>query len=169
MTLRKPVLLAAAAAVALLLWGGCRLLRDSDETRIRAAVAALAAAVEKTGADEGALRTLSKRDDFVRLLDDTVRIDVRETGWSGARPRAEAADRLFAARQSARTLRVRFDDLAVTVDSGGSSARISCDASVAADSTWGSGEEVREIRARLVKKDGRWLFSSATVVPILRK
>ena len=168
MTLRPPGLLAAAAAVALL-WGARLLLRDSDETRIREACGALAAAVEKTGADEGALRTLSKRDDFVRLLDATVRLDVRETGWSGTRPRAEVADRFFAARQSARTLRVRFDDLAVTVDPGGASAGISCDASVAADSPWGSGEDVREVRARLVKKDGRWLFSSATVVPIVRK
>lgn len=163
----KHVLLAAGAA-ALLGWGGCRLLAPSPEARVRAAFSALAACLDKRGADEGPLRTLAKREELAGLLDDTVTVTVRELGWTGTRTRGDAASRAFAGRQHARTLRVRFDDLSVRVAPNGLSAETVCDATVAGDSVWGGArEDVRAVRARLVRKGGRWLFSEAEVVPIV--
>ena len=162
-------LVGGLAALALLGWGGCRLLRDSPEAQVRAAFSALAECLDKGGSDEGPLRTLAKRNDLAALLDDTVSVTVRGGGWSGSRTREDAATRAFSARQAARTLRVRFDDLDVRVAPDGRSASATCDATVAGDSAWGSAEEVREVRARLVRKGGRWVFSSAEVVPIVRK
>lgn len=167
--MKAKYLLIGLAAAALLGWGGCRLLGGSDEARVRAAFAALAESLEKRGADEGPLRTVAKRNDFAALLDDTVSVTARETGPRWTRPREEVANRAFSGRQAARTLRVRFDDLAVRVAPDGRSASATCDATVSGDSSWGTGEEVREVRARLVRKDGRWLFSSAEIVPIVRK
>ncbi len=163
-------LLAGLAAAALLGWGGCRLLAPSPEAQVRAAFAALAECLDKRGADEGPLRTLAKRNDFAALLDDAVTVTVREMGWTGTRTREDAATRVFSGRQSARTLRVRFDDIAVRVAPDGRSASATCDATLAGDSAWGgSREDVREVRARLVRRGGRWLFAEATVVPIVEK
>ena len=64
---------------------------------------------------------------------------------------------------------VTVDDIEVRVAPDGRTASATCDATVAGDSAWGSAEEVREVRARLVRKGGRWVFSSAEVVPIVRK
>ena len=159
----------AAGAAAILAWGGCRLFVPSPQARVRAAFAALAESLDKGGADEGPLRTLAKREAFAALLDDAVSVTVRELGWSGTRTREEAASRAFAGRRQARTLRVRFDDVAVRVAPDGRSATATCDATVAGDSAWGGPrEDVRAVRARLVRKGGRWVFSSAEVVPIVR-
>ena len=161
--------IAGLAAAALLGWGGCRLLRGSPETRIRAAFEELAECLEKRGADEGPLRTVAKRNDFAALLDDTVSFSVRDLGWSGTRTRDEAADRAFAGRQSLWTLRVRFGGAVVTVDPDGRAATAVCDALVSSDSPWGGArDDAREVRVRLVRKNGRWLFSSAEAVPIRR-
>ncbi|MBQ9726654.1 MAG: hypothetical protein IJV65_04020 [Kiritimatiellae bacterium] len=162
-------LVAGLAAAALLGWSGCRLLRESPETQIRAAFEKLADCLDKRGADEGPLRTVAKRNDFAALLDDTVSFSVRDLGWRGMRTRDEAADRAFAGRQPLWTLRVRFGGAAVTVDPDGRAATAVCDALVSFDSPWGSRDEAREVRVRLVRKDGRWLFSSAEAVPIRRK
>lgn len=162
-------ILVGLAVAALLGWGGFRLLRESPEAQVRAAFAALSECLDKNGSDEGPLRTVAKRNDLAALLDDTVSVKVPETGWSGSRKGEEAATRAFAARQAAATLRVRFDDIEVRVAPDGRSASATCDASVSGDSAWGSAEEVREVRTRLVRKDGRWVFSSAEVVPIVRK
>lgn len=165
----KHILIGIAAA-ALLGWGGCRLLSDSDEDRVRAAFAALSECLDKPGANEGPLRTAAKRNDLADLLDDTVSVTAAEAGWSGSRPGGEAATRAFAVRQGARSLHVRFDDLEVRVAPDGLSARARCDATVSGDPGWGGPrEDVREVRARLVRKGGRWVFSSAEIVPIVRK
>ena len=161
----KHALLALAAA-ALLGWGGCRLLREPPEERVRAAFAALAESLDKRGSDEGPLRTLSKRDDFAALLDDTVTVTARELGWSGTRTREEASTRVFSQRQFARVLWVYFGEIGVQVAPDGLSATATCDARLSADSAWSPmREEVRGVRARLVRKDGRWLFSEAEVLP----
>ena len=166
----RPKHAIAIAAAALLGWGGCRLFRDSPESQVRAAFAALADCLEKRGPDEGPLRTVAKRNDLAALLDDTVAVEVPEAGWAGSRPGEEAATRAFSVRQGARSLLVRFDDLSVRVAPDGRSASATCDATVSGDPGWGGPrEEVRELRARLVRKGGRWVFSSAKVLPIVRK
>lgn len=157
----------AAAAAALLGWGGCRLFQDSPEDRIRAAFAALAACVDKRGADEGPLRTAAKCGDFAALLDETVTVTARELGWSGTQTREEAATRVFAQRRFARILWVYFGEIDVRVAPDGRSATATCDARLAGDSGWsGTREEIRRLRTRLVCKDGRWLFTEATLIPV---
>ena len=154
-------------ATALLGWGGCRLLRgEPPEERVRAAFAALAESLDKRGADEGPLRTVSKRGDFAALLDDTVAVTVRELGWSGRRTREEAATHVFANRQAARIMWIFFGEIDVRVAPDGRSATATCTARLSADPAWSSmHEEVRDVRARLVRKDGRWLFSEAEILP----
>ena len=162
----KHVLVVLAAA--LLGWGGCRLLRASPETQVRAAFEALAECLDKRGADEGPLRTLAKRNDFAALLDDSVAVVARELGWSGTQTREDAASRVFSQRQFTRVLWVFFGKIDVRVAPDGRSATAVCTARLSGDSAWTSmREEIRGVRARLVRKGGHWLFSEAEIVPVV--
>ena len=164
--MKRKYALPAVAAAALLGWGGCRLLQTPPEERVRAAFEALAESLDKRGADEGPLRTVSKRGDFAALLDDAVTVTVRELGWTGTRTREEATSRVFANRQAARIMWVFFGEIDVRVAPDGRSATATCDARLSVDSSWSDmHEEIRRVRARLVRKGDRWLFAEAEVFP----
>ena len=155
-------------AAALFGWGGCRLLRASPETQVRAAFEALAESLDKRGSDEGPLRTLAKRNDFAALLDDSVTVVARELGWSGTQTREDAAARVFSQRQFARVLWVYFGKIEVLVAPDKRSATAVRDARLSGDSAWTNmREEIRGVRARLVRKGNRWLFSEAEIVPVV--
>jgi hypothetical protein len=154
---------AAAVAVAVLVWFA---LRPSDESRIRAKLKALSAAVQVKAADMqvnpiGRMAHVSGA--FESLFEPDVRVSVPDVPQLG-NGRQALVTAMVAAPSYVRTLDVDFDDVNVTIDPSATSAAVGATASVRLlDRDGRSRAGKRAVDFRFVKIDGDWLITTATV------
>ena len=143
-------------------------LRPTDESRIRAKLNDLAAAVRITDADMqtnpiGRLAHVSGA--FEPLFDRDVRVSVPELTTLGA-GRRELAQLVTGAPRYVRTFEVGFDSVTVKIDDAQTSALVGATANVRAlDREGRTRNDKRAVDFRFAKPDGEWIITTLSVWP----
>jgi len=156
----------AVVGVASSLGVGYFVLRPTDESRIRAALAKLATAVQIKEADAQANpigRLAHVSGVFETLFEPDVRVNAPELTplQSG---RSELVQLVTAAPRFVRTLEVDLGRITVKLDEAATSADVGAVADVKAVDREGTARrEKRAIDLRFVKKDGDWVITTLSV------
>lgn len=170
MTIRAtPLQLVLAAVISvvalLLLFRG-----PSDETRIRRLLAEMAELVEK-GGEEHPIESARRGNLFCSHLTPSLRTEVPELGF---RSRSFSRDEVFrqfvAARGYSGGITVSLEHLSVRL-SDRAHATATADVLVRGLRTgWHvTPADVRALEVALIRNDGEWLISSASVLPIVEQ
>jgi len=165
---RRGALVGVVAGIAVLVAVWLAFFRSSDEARIRAQLAALAAAVKVSPDDMSAnpiARFARINDAFKKLFDAEVRVSVPEltTLDQGRKPLAElatSAPRIF------RSFEVDFSDIEIKIDDAKTSALVGATANISAVEQGNvTRADKRAVDFRFAKVDGDWIVTSLTVWP----
>jgi hypothetical protein len=159
--------IAAAAVVALCVFIAWRGWHPSDEEVIRKRLDALTMDINATVT--GALSTAARAADIAGYFTDAVVVDLGE----GAAPIVGRATLVgMASRLERRTaaFRLRFDDVGVRIEPGGTKAAVTLTASFVQRDGAGHGEsmDAREFDLVLEKVSGAWRISRVTAVDTLK-
>lgn len=143
-------------------------LRASDESRIRAQLAALVKAVQVTPDDTSVNpigRFAHMNDAFSKIFDHDVRVSIPEltTLDAGRKPLAELATN---APRVFRSFDADFSSVEIKIDDAKASALVGATASVSAVEQGGvQRADKRAVDFRFAKIDGDWMITSMTVWP----
>jgi hypothetical protein len=165
---RRSVALAVVVALALGV-GAYFVLRPTDESRIRAQLARLGAAVRITDADAQAnpmARLAHVSGQLDGLFEPDARVTIPELTelTSGHATRSELAELVAGAPRYVRTFEVAFTSVTIKMDAGHTTAFVQATANVKADERdGGRSEDRRAVDFHFVGKDGAWVIRTLSV------
>lgn len=153
------IVIAAAAAAPFLF--------KSEESRIRIQFDGLSSALAKTG-DENLLSTAAKSKEAANYFAATCAIQAPYQELSGTLAKQDIAATIAQIRTQCGELSVKFSDLKIEPVQG-TTAKASLTIRVHAVIRGDRMSDVREFESTLSKIDGKWLFTSFTVVEVMKK
>lgn len=169
--MKKKFLLISFAVLflAAIVTGVCFFFSGNEDAKIRREFNELSETVRKNG-NEGMLTALEKAKTASKFFDDycTLRLD-RVPQGVGVMSRDNVASNTAMLRKYFNTMQISFYDMAVLVDPNGKEAQASFTAVFKGSGSGRSLEEPREMDAKLVKKNGRWLIRTLAFREVIRK
>jgi hypothetical protein len=162
---RRPVVVGVVVAI-LVAVGAYFAFRPTDESRIRAQLARLAAAVRVTEADPQAnpiARLARVNGELDGLFEKDARLTIPEL-TSGHADRRELAELVAGAPSYVRTFDVDFTSITFKMDAAHTTAFVGLTASVKAAERDGTmSQDRRAVDVHFVQRDGAWVIRTLTV------
>jgi phosphoribosylformylglycinamidine synthase len=157
----------ARIALVLLLVVGTTVLylrRGTDDDKIRAQLARLAAVLHTTDAQANPIFRIPRlRSEFDEIFDDTFHASIPELPSELPRDRRGLADVAAQVTATHPNLDVDFRDVEIKLDDAHTTAQVASTVTVTADSGGGRTHTTRPVSLLFYKRDGTWRITSVTV------
>jgi len=163
--IRRAVIIVVAIAA---LWFGWRWLFPSDEAQIHRALNRIARAASSGAVGEGEVARMARSVSIRSALDPEITVDAGPP-FNQTRGRDVLIGAVARLSTTVQDLEVRFADVQISVDAGGTSAQVYTTAeALFRDGQGERGIEARELDLTFRRLQGDWVVSRVVPVPTLR-
>ena len=143
--------------------------RKSDEELIKDQLLEMADACSKTNG-ETAVTMAMKNSRISNIIAGTCHVSINENMINGTYSAMEFAGSMTRSRALFKSIKGSFDDIEITVNPDKKSATVDYSVRVIGETKKGyTFDDVRELRSKMLKKDGDWKFSTFEIREVLER